>query len=1077
MEDDINKIYVKGEYIRKIIIWRNILRLSILTYAFVLSLTQIVQAENGLTTVPESTETNPKSSYTLTKVVAKGENTITKFEWNETTKTLESVYYRLDLKKTSYGEGNNTVNLKWNKAPDGVYILGNNGSEPTAITIKYDTTNLRGRMYNATNRPDTSVIGTFYNNSSRSGGAIYNYSSFEQATLGNINADFIKNSVSSNDAYGGAIANFGNLGNIAGNFIQNSVQGTEDYGEGGAIYNYYGVIGDITGNFIGNSVNSNIEAYGGAVVNALGTIGDITGDFIGNYAYGADEALGGAIDNDGTIGNITGNFVGNSVIAENGIGRPAGGAIYNEGRVGDITGDFIGNYVRGENVAGGAICNYYDAEIGDISGDFIGNYTYGAQGAFGGAIYNEFSDIGNVSGDFIGNYAYGSQEGCGGAIYNSDAEIGNITGDFIGNYAYGTEVAAGGAIFNYGDIDINARTSIARYAIIGDVTGNFIGNYAQGRYAVGGAIVSVGTNLKIVNSSFYNNYATAVGEGAQAAGGAIAATNDVDVVAKDGYISVFKGNYTETNGVKDDNAIVVVGENPTVKFKMENGGKFVMADNIRSLDDGQYGVVISGDNIDNTTFYMQNNMYNASLTTENTTINTINNSINNYALNSFTLGNNTKMAVDVDLANQKMDRFTANEYGRHNGNLTVTGMNLLSDAPVGRDTTEILFAEVGLKDNVINGTGQLPDKYQTAYTPIYKYNVGYENKDDGGYFVFERGGLNSSNPSDNFNPSVLSTPVANQAGNQAVVNETVRFAFQHMDLFSQLPFHQRISMINNNKYALSEGTPRYNSDFEMINKGFWIKPFTSFEKINVNNGPDVDAVTYGTLIGVDSKFKEMKRGWYNVQSLYAGYNGSQLSYGGVDTSLNGGMLGLTETFYKGNFFSALTATAGANVGTSSTMYGNEDFTSLIGGIGAKSGYNFEFKDGKYILQPILFMNYSFVNTFDYTSASGVKIDSDPLHTLQINPQLKFVSNLKNGWQPYANVGFVWNILNSSKVRADDVILPKMSVDPYIEYGLGIQRNWGKQFTGYAQAMVRNGGRNGVALTFGFRYAMGKDNDL
>ena len=532
---------------------------------------------------------------------------------------------------------------------------------------------------------------------------------------------------------------------------------------------------------------------------------------------------------------------------------------------------------------------------------------------------------------------------------------------------------------------------------------------------------------------------------------------------------------------------------------MKNGGKFVMADNIRGEAEPQpaslesimapesYKVNITGDNIDNTAFYMLNDMYDADLTVGQTTLNTVNDSIHTYDVNNFTLSNNTKMVVDVDLANETMDRFTSNGYGEHNGDLIVSGMNLLSDSK--SDSAEIFFAEEGLKDNVLNGTGELPDKYQTAYTPIYKYNVNYDNRADGGYFVFNRGGQNSS---DSFNPSVLSTPVANQAGSQAVINETVRFAFQHMDLFSQLPFQQRIAIINNNRYAgvnngvnaisasrydVRTDTPQYNSEFEMINKGFWVKPFTSFETINLNNGPDVDAITYGTLVGFDSNFKELKRGWYNVQSIYGGYNGSQLSYDGVDTSLNGGVLGITETFYKGNFFTALTATAGANVGSSKTMYGNEDFTALLAGIGSKSGYNFEFKNGKYILQPILFMNYSFVNTFDYTNAAGVKIDSDPLHTFQINPQLKFISNLKNGWQPYASVGMVWNVLNSSKVRANDVILPKMSVDPYVEYGVGLQRNWKDRFTGFAQAMVRNGGRNGVALTFGFRWAIGKGDDL
>ena len=49
------------------------------------------------------------------------------------------------------------------------------------------------------------------------------------------------------------------------------------------------------------------------------------------------------------------------------------------------------------------------------------------------------------------------------------------------------------------------------------------------------------------------------------------------------------------------------------------------------------------------------------------------------------------------------------------------------------------------------------------------------------------------------------------------------------------------------------------------------------------------------------------------------------------------------------------------------------------------------------------MSYSMVNTFDYKNSTGVKIDSNPLHTIQINPNIKFVANLKHGWQPYCKI--------------------------------------------------------------------------
>ncbi len=65
-------------------------------------------------------------------------------------------------------------------------------------------------------------------------------------------------------------------------------------------------------------------------------------------------------------------------------------------------------------------------------------------------------------------------------------------------------------------------------------------------------------------------------------------------------------------------------------------------------------------------------------------------------------------------------------------------------------------------------------------------------------------------------------------------------------------------------------------------------------------------------------------------------------------------------------------------------------------------------------------------------------------------------------------------MNENKVTANSVRLPEMSMKPYVEYGVGVQRNWKDKFTAFGQAMLRNGGRNGIALTAGFRWALGHD---
>lgn len=71
-------------------------------------------------------------------------------------------------------------------------------------------------------------------------------------------------------------------------------------------------------------------------------------------------------------------------------------------------------------------------------------------------------------------------------------------------------------------------------------------------------------------------------------------------------------------------------------------------------------------------------------------------------------------------------------------------------------------------------------------------------------------------------------------------------------------------------------------------------------------------------------------------------------------------------------------------------------------------------------------------------------------------------------------GMVWNIMDKTDATADGIKLPEMHIKPYIKYGVGVQKTVGDRFTGFLQAMVRNGGRNGVVLSMGFRWTIGKD---
>ena len=958
------------------------------------------------------------------------------YSYNEQTGETSTNYYKIDFNLnnlTTSGNvtwqevsesGNNTVQvtlpnndtryLKW------TYTNANNYTEATErINNTVTQDNVNNVYFHDISSNKKSEIG-----------AVYNYNTDNSAI--DIVADFYNNSTSSGILINDAVNGTSNIGSIVGDFVANKP--TKMYS-----WVYTGII-----------ANSDYNMKGGAHWSHTGisTMGDITGSFIGNDVNGG-HIYNGA--NECSIGNITGIFIGNNDSEYIGI-------IHNIGTIENIVGDFIGNSINGSYSNGVAIDN--QGILKSINGSFVRNNAKTPNDVFAGAIFNT-GTIESIKGLFVGNYIVGKTNGQGGAIDMHGGKIYNLEGDFIGNYGISeTSYMRGGALHNSGNM----------YNIVGNYSENHV--QAKGN-AQGGAISNSNTigkrddegNLTggITNSNFYGNYAKS--ESGTAQGGAIWTSSNLNIIADNG-TSTFQGNYVQSGeSEKDYQAIWVDGASTKLNLQQFNNGKMYMYDNINGTDG--YTVNIQGDGTG--TYYMFNDIKNANVGFDNTTINTVNNDIHTYEFNSLALNSNTNFVADVDLVNEQMDHIeTGNNYTIADGaKLTVSGMNLLNDAE--KDSTKIFFAEEGLANSVDTTVKTV------SYSPIYKYDVNYlVDEDNKGYFTFAR---SASGGSDGYNPSVLASPVATQTAAQVTMEHTFNYSFSNSDTFMLLPKKERIAIRNRNKYAIAENElpDGANPLYQMQDtSSAWFKPYASFENVPLKNGPKVNVISYGALAGYDTDLKELKRGWARAWTGYVGYNGANLNYNGVTTTQNGGILGGTLTMYKGNFFNATTLSAGATVGENSTMYGHDTTTSLLAGIGNKTGYNLEFIDGKFIVQPSLFLGYTFVKTFDYTNAAGVRIDSDPSHTMQISPGLKFIGNLKHGWQPYIGVNMVWNVLNNSHVKANSVTLPQMSVKPYIQYGIGLQKTVKDNFVAYGQAMVQNGGRNGISLTAGFRWAIGKN---
>lgn len=640
----------------------------------------------------------------------------------------------------------------------------------------------------------------------------------------------------------------------------------------------------------------------------------------------------------------------------------------------------------------------------------------------------------------VGNISYGTKD-----LQGALDEVKNVNKENDFFYEMSGEESAIIGYFTKGRFIVNGNNNTIVNSIIGiEDTGTLVLTNANLNdttieSSVNGQLVirnSSGNAINLNNSLILNN------SNNSNSGIRFEGNSDIN------FNGVYKGMLPSNTVALDlENATLTRGDKDYHAFWLLNSGTLKYYDDSYLANGGRNAITFNGGNLD-----LRNGV------------------ASNIPLYGLALKSNSNIFVDVDLANKSMDKLTANNSSYTGGKLNVAGMNLLSDAI--NDFTSINFTE----DNNLKSNVAYTGDSQVAYSPIYKYNVNYNVNN--GNFEFKRGnGGGGGNASDAFNPAVLTGPVGAQLGSYLTQLNTYEQAFANMDMLMLMPRAQRIAMKYANKYASTQGTGEGGvitfspNQIPEEQKGLWFRPFATFENVGLKNGPNVKNIGYGSLFGGDSDLLELKHGWDMQYSFYGGYNGSNQYYNGVSIYQNGGSLGASSTWYKDNFFTGLTANVGANVGEASSMYGNEDFTMLATGIASKTGYNWELANGKFIVQPSFLMSYTFVNTFDYTNAAGVRISSDPLHAIQIAPGLKFIGNLKNGWQPYIGLQMVWNVMDKARFKANDVSLPNMSVDPYFQYGIGLQKRIGDRFTGFGQAMLRNGGRNGIALQFGFRWAI------
>lgn len=415
-----------------------------------------------------------------------------------------------------------------------------------------------------------------------------------------------------------------------------------------------------------------------------------------------------------------------------------------------------------------------------------------------------------------------------------------------------------------------------------------------------------------------------------------------------------------------------------------------------------------------------------SITFNGGTLDIANGKASEIKLAKLTLSKDSNIKLDVDLANETMDRFVDTEV-EGSAKLNISELKLVSDAK--SEETSIDFTknpELLAATNYTGATSGLK-----ALSPIYSYDVEYDKEN--GDFIFTRGG--GSSVSD-YNPAVYAGSVVGQtlATIQSTINQTA---------FSSL----------NNTLPQKDNA--------------WVAVIGFDDTVDMKSFNNVDSEMYSLVGGVNSDAKHFDN-FDATYGLYAGYINSEQKYDGNKIEQNGGYIGLDSVLSKGNAELLASVNTGYIRNEDKHSFGNDKFDTYFTGVAVKAGYNYDLNNGLSVV-PNLYAGYTFVNNEDYTSKSGVKIKNDNLHLFEIAPGVKVNKDFNNGWTGYAQAKYAFIMDNGGDADVNNINLPNISAKDYVEYGLGANKALNDSWSLSAEINRRDGGREGWNGNLNIKY--------
>lgn len=652
----------------------------------------------------------------------------------------------------------------------------------------------------------------------------------------------------------------------------------------------------------------------------------------------------------------------------------------------------------------------------------------------------------------------------------------------------------------------------------------FEGNSASsdGAAARGGAIANYGGTVTVEDSSFYNNSVTSVQN--EAIGGAISNTQKDDagtggtlnVVARNKDV-VFSGN-TMNNGVLNDiynkggsttNLNAAAGKSITFNSGIDGNGATnkVIINEANSSGVAGGTIVLNADIKNNTVEMHSGTLHFASATISNyftdaplnvegdSTFSLLNGNIKNVNLGNFTNNANVSLILDIDLDSQSVDSISANP-GQLGGNkFRIDGFNVIADSMLDRAEIDLndVFTDTDARDAL--AAAYATGFPTTANGKIYTYDVELDDADYRVDFIRRGDYVSGFNPY-LYNQTISMRQLANVQHyiTQNILNEDnfiFDVDFKKLILSDRIKYRSKLIVTKDRNTSkviekrifnlvrvdsredamrLASGEDVYGvlamkqnlsiSGKNQRKPNVWLNAMGLKDTAKYDDFSSVKNDFFTILLGVNTRTKEFRNGVKAYGNVYLGYLRGNQEYDDNKIENDGGYFGASGFVERNNIFAALTANIGFASNDAKNKYGKDSYDNYWFALSTKFGYNYNIGNSGYSLEPSLYLSYIFVNADSYNSKSGVRIGQENLNSFQVAPSLKLSKIFKKDLSLSIKAKYVVELVNDLDVKADNILLPELTDDPFIEYGLSLDKKIKDIFSLNLELNRRDGGRRG-----------------